>query len=207
MKPGGHWKDLYNDDGMYNDLLLDPTSSEDVLYEQIMKWMMDDDAEDTLLKTSIPQKGLEYTDEPVIRGMYFLSLIDPYVNAEPELVVNGESDVFISGYNSIFSGLNFQKIKYFAPVYNHTVNGYYRVDSVEIVDMKEILQKEFDELKTQGKTSKYKGFDKTIRISLSLSEYALLDKPFTYGLDSNAAKGLLCLEKNLKSYVNRRNYN
>lgn len=198
LKPGGHWKNLYNNDGMYNDLLLDPTSSEDVLYEQIMKWIMDDDAEDTLLKTSIPQKGLEYTDEPVIRGMFFLSLIDSYVNAEPELVINGESDIFISGYNSIFSGLNFQKIKYFAPVYNHAVNGYYRVDSVEIVDMKEILQKEFDELKTQGKTSKYKGFDKTIRISLSLSEYTLLDKPFTYGLDSNAAKGIALSREEFK---------
>lgn len=66
LKPGGHWNQLYNDDGLYNDLLLDPTSSEDVLYGQIEKWIMDDNASKTLLETSIPQKGLEYTDEPEI---------------------------------------------------------------------------------------------------------------------------------------------
>jgi hypothetical protein len=156
LKPGGHWNHLYNEEGLYNDLLLDPTSSEDVLYGQIEKWIRDDNAGETLLETSIPQKGLEYTDEPVIKGAYYLSLVDPHVNAVPELVKNGQSGIFISGYSSILSGVNFQKIKYFAPVDNHIVKGYYRVDSVEIVDMKEMLQKELDELKSSGKTSKYK---------------------------------------------------
>lgn len=60
LKPGGHWNHLYNEEGLYNDLLLDPTSSEDVLYQQIKKWIMDDNASETLLETSIPQRGLEY---------------------------------------------------------------------------------------------------------------------------------------------------
>lgn len=60
LKPGGQWRHLYNDKGEYNDLLLSPESSEDVLYHQIENWIMDDDAETTLLETSIPQKGLEY---------------------------------------------------------------------------------------------------------------------------------------------------
>ena len=63
LKPGGHWNHLYNEEGVYNDLLLDPTSSEDVLYNQIEKWIMDDSASATLLETSIPQKGLEYVIE------------------------------------------------------------------------------------------------------------------------------------------------
>ena len=63
LKPGGHWNHLYNEEGFYNDLLLDPTSSEDVLYQQIEKWIMDDNAVETLLETSIPQKGLEYVTE------------------------------------------------------------------------------------------------------------------------------------------------
>ena len=200
FKPGGHWNHLYNEEGLYNDLLLDPTSSEDVLYQQIEKWIMDDNAVGTLLETSIPQKGLEYTDEPVIKGSYYLSLVDPHVNAAPELVKEGQSRIFISGYSSILSGVNFQKIKFFAPVDNHVVNGYYRVDSVEIVDMKDILQKELDELKSSGKTSKYRGFDKSIRICLKLSEYKLLDKPFTYGLDRNAAIGVALTREQFKEY-------
>jgi hypothetical protein len=200
LKPGGHWNHLYNEEGLYNDILLDPTSSEDVLYAQIEKWIMDDGASETLLETSIPQKGLEYTDEPVVKGAYYLSLVDPHVNKVPELVKKGESDVFISGYNSILSGVNFQKIKYLAPVDNHIVNGYYKVDSVEIVDMKEVLQKELERLKTSGKISKYKGFDKPIRICFRLSEYKLLNKPFIYGLDSNSAKGIALTREEFKEY-------
>ena len=60
LKPGGHWNHLFNEEGLYNDLLLDPMSSEDVLYGQIEKWIMDDNAVETLLKTSIPQRGLKY---------------------------------------------------------------------------------------------------------------------------------------------------
>lgn len=194
LKPG---KMIMDKDG---NLILDPNSSEQVLREQIEKWIMDDDAVETLLETSIPQKGLEYTDEPVIKGSYYLSLVDSHVNAAPELIKNGQSGMFISGYSSILSGVNFLKIKFFAPVDNHVVNGYYRVDSVEIVDMKDILQKELDELKSSGKTSKYKGFDKSIRICLKLSEYKPLDKPFTYGLDRNAAIGVALTREQFKEY-------
>lgn len=201
LKPGGHWKHLFNEEGLYNDLLLDPTSSEDVLYQQIEKWIMDDDAAKTLLESSIPQRGLEYTDEPVIKGTYYLSLVDPHVNTAPELVKNGQSGIFISGYSSILSGVNFQKIKYFAPVDNHVVSGYYRVDAVEIVDMGETLKKEKDKLEKAGKSSKYKGFDKALRICLRLSSYKTLEKPFIYGLDRNAAIGVALKRDEFNSYV------
>ena len=202
LKPGGHWKHLFNKEGFYNDLLIDPTSSEDVLYQQIEKWIMDDDAAQTLLESSIPQRGLEYTDEPVIKGAYYLSLVDPHVNTAPELVKNGQSGIFISGYSSILSGVNFQKIKYFAPIDNHVVSGYYRVDAVEIVDMGETLKKEKEELEKAGKSSKYKGFDKVLRICLRLSNYKPLEKPFIYGLDRNAAIGVALTRQEFKDYAN-----
>ena len=205
LKPGGHWKHLFNEEGLYNDLLLDPTSSEDVLYQQIEKWIMDDDAAQTLLESSIPQRGLEYTDEPVIKGTYYLSLVDPHVNTDPKLVKIGQSGIFISGYSSILSGVNFQKIKFFAPVDNHVVSGYYRVDAVEIVDMGEILKKEKDELERKGKSSKYKGFDKALRICLRLSNYKALEKPFIYGLDRNAAIGVALTRKEFKDYIKSSN--
>lgn len=200
LKPGGHWYHLYNEEGVYNDILLDPTSSEDVLYSQIEKWIMDDNASETLLETSIPQKGLEYTDEPVVKGTFYLSLVDPHVNAAHELVTNGQADIFISGYKSILSGVDFQKIKYFAPVDNHIVKGYYRIDSVEIINMQETLHKEIEELKSSGKTSRYNGFNKPIRICLKLSEYKLLEKPFTYGLDRNAAIGVVLTRAQFRKY-------
>lgn len=202
LKPGGHWNHLFNEEGAYNDLLLDPASSEDVLYHQIEKWIMDEDATQTLLESAIPQRGLEYTDEPVIKGSYYLSLVDPHVNVAPELVKSGQSGIFISGYSSILSGVNFQKIKYFAPVDNHLVSGYYRVDAVEIIDMGETLKKEKEELEREGKFSKYKGFDKALRICLKLSDYKALEKPFVYGLDRNAAIGVALTRNEFKSYVN-----
>jgi primosomal protein N' len=71
---------------------------------------------------------------------------------------------------------------------------------IEIVDMKEVLQKELERLKTSGKISKYKGFDKPIRICFRLSEYKLLNKPFIYGLDSNSAKGIALTREEFKEY-------
>lgn len=57
LKPGGKWHE------MKDDCLLDPTSSEDVLYQQIKSWLEDDDSQNTLLQNSIPQKGLSYSIE------------------------------------------------------------------------------------------------------------------------------------------------
>ena len=42
----------------------------------------------------------------------------------------------------MLSGMDFQKIKYFAPVDNHLVKGYYQVLPVETMDMGEVLAKE-----------------------------------------------------------------
>ncbi len=60
LKPGGHWRGLYDKDGEFNDLLLDPSASEDALYHQIESWINDTHALQTLLQTSIAQKGLAY---------------------------------------------------------------------------------------------------------------------------------------------------
>ena len=108
MKPGGHWNHLYNEEGLYNDLLLDPTSSEDVLYQQIEKWIMDDNASETLLETSIPQRGLEY----VIDGT--------------ALQRNGVLMVMMENYES--------KSKNFFPSGKLAVGIKYTKDSMEIVE-------------------------------------------------------------------------
>lgn len=61
LKPGGQWNYLLDQNGSFNELLLDPTSSEDVLYKQIETWIEDEHATQTLLETAIPQRGLQYT--------------------------------------------------------------------------------------------------------------------------------------------------
>lgn len=202
LKPGGQWKSMFKSGGLYNDLLLDPTSSEDVLYHQIEEWLNDDHPEDTLLQTTIPQKGLEYTEEPAIKGSYLLSIIDSYVNGDVKAVENGESTEFVTGYRAILAGLDFQKIKYLAPVVNHMVTGYYIVESVNAVDMKSVLDNDYNERVKNGKdVSKYKGFDKTIRIRLKLGKYKKLEKPFVYGLDMNAAKGVTLTKAEFNDYI------
>lgn len=207
LKPGGHWKHLFNEEGLYNDLLLDPTSSEDVLYQQIEKWIMDDDAAQTLLESSIPQRGLEYM-LPVVNGSYLLSTIDSHVNEDVKAIEIGNSNVFITGYSAILAGLDFQKIKFFAPVVNHIVTGYYIVSSVNAVDMKPVLDKDYNERVQKGKdVNRYKGFDKTIRICLELGKYKKLEKPFLYGINSNAAKGVALTRSEFNDYVNNHSVN
>ena len=154
-----------------------------------------------MLEESIPQKGLEYSDEPIHKGTFYIASVDGHVNAAKELVLNGQSKIFFSGYKSILSGVDFQKIKYFAPVDNHLVKGYYQVLSVEAMDMSEVLVKEKAEAK--GAALKYRGYDKPIRICLKLGKYTQLSSPFVYGLDSNASKGIAITRKEFKEYCKK----
>ena len=182
-------------------IIVNANSSEQALRRQIRHWLEDDNGREQLLEESIPQKGLEYSDEPVNKGTFYIASVDGHVNATKEPVQNGQSDVFFSGYMSILSGVDFQKIKYFAPVDNHLVKGYYQVLSVEVMDMSEILAKE--KAKATGQAKNYKGYDKPIRICLKLGKYTQLSSPFIYGLDSNASKGIAMTRKEFKEYCNR----
>ena len=143
---------------------------------------------------------MEYTNEPVNRGPFYLASVDTHVNVSKELVVDGKSGIFFSGYTSVLSGVDFQKIKYFAPVDNHQVKGYYHVLSVEAMDVSEVLAKEKEGATGQAKN--YKGYDKPIRICLKLGKYTQLSSPFVYGLDSNASKGIAMTRKEFKEYCN-----
>lgn len=154
---------------------INPNDSESVLYEQIKAWLEDEHSRDSLLESSIPQKGLEYSDDEVFKGTYFLSTIDKAVNEDKESIIGGTAEEFFSGYKAILSGLNYQQIKYFAPVESHIVKGFYEVDAVEIVNVEDKLMC-FDE------NSKYKGKKQPIRIHLKISSYKKLNTPFLYGI-------------------------
>ena len=195
LKPGNHWN------SPDSELLLSIDSSEDVLYNTIKNWLNEESPRQELLENTIPQRGLEYT-MPVGNGAYLLSTIDSHVNEDVKEIESGNSEMFVTGYSAILAGLDFQKIKFFAPVVNHMVAGYYIVSSVNAVDMKAVLDKDYNERVQNGKDVKrYKGFDKTIRIRLELGKYKKLEKPFVYGLDSNAAKGVALTRSEFNDYV------
>ena len=198
LKPGGHWYGMYKEDGKYNDLLLAPSSSEDVLYHQIETWLNDNHARQTLVEKAIPQKGLEYVEEGSVKGPYFLSSIDNHVNKNLEEIIGGTADCFISGYTTLLAGIDFGQIKYFAAVNDHQVAGYYKVESYSVFDAAELLEKDKE---TDGK--RYQGYDKPYRVKLELGEYIQLDAPFTYGIDRNAAKGVAMPAKVFKEYCKK----
>ena len=179
-------------------VIVNANSPEQALRRQIRHWLEDGNGRERLLEESIAQKGLEYSDEPVNKGTFYIASVDSHVNAAKRLVLDGRGKIFFSGYKSILSGVDFQKIKYFAPVDNHLVKGYYQVLAVEAMDMSEVLAKGKAEAK--GAALKYGGYDKPIRICLKLGRYTLLSAPFVYGLDSNASKGIAMTRKEFKEY-------
>lgn len=182
-------------------IVVDANSSEQALRRQIRQWLSDDEGREDLLKHSIPQKGLVYSDEPVNKGTFYLSLVDPHVNEDREAILSGNGKCFYSGYKSVLSGVDFQKIKYFVPVEDHKAYGYYQVEAVEAVDKSEQLKTEQQRLVENGKTSTYKGFDSPIRICLKLGKYQILPHSFTYGIDRNLAIGMAMTRKEFKEYL------
>ena len=178
---------------------LRPNKSENALKEQIRKWIDDEDSKKMLLEMSIPQRGLEYVDERESKGPYFLSSIDPHVNADEESVINGTASVFISGYSTIYAGVDFQQIKYFAPVKDHKVYGYYKVKSYKAIDASDTLQKD----KETKYFKAYKGYDKPFRIQIEIGSYTKLSHQFTYGIDRNAARGTAMSARMFKEYCNK----
>ena len=89
LKPGGQWKGMYDEDGNFNDILLDVNSSEDVLYHQIESWINDEDAKRTLLETSIPQNGLQYHEDDEKTLGVALVMMESFEN-KMKGVVNGK---------------------------------------------------------------------------------------------------------------------
>ena len=56
----------------------------------------------------------------------------------------------------------------------------------------------------KGKTDTYDGYDKPFRIVLEIEEYKQLDKPFNYGINQNAAKGVTLTRNNFLHYINEK---
>ncbi len=134
-----------------------------------------------ILMGSIPQRGLNYTDEPVLEGEYFLSAIDTKVNNNVEELMDGSANIFISGYATLTSGFNLQRIKNFSVVDRHKVKGVYEVEKVTIVDKTDTLEQAKKQAKEGHKEDKYQGYEYPIRMQLTLGKYSPI-REFTYGI-------------------------
>lgn len=197
LKPGAKY---IEEDGV---LKLDPTSSESVLYEQIKAWLTDTDRRQHLLEKSRPQRGLNYTDEDVVEGAYFLSTIDTKVNENIQELKDGTGDTFVSGYSTLTSGVNLQKLKYLAIVDNHEVKGFYRIISSKIVDKKQHLDELYAKAVAENNKQalKYGGYTSQYRIEFELGEYKTLKQKFIYGLQ-DAPRGRSMTRKEFREYCN-----
>ena len=143
-------------------------------------------------RVSIPQEDSESSG----KGPYLLSSLDTHVNANIAEIAEGKASWFISGFATLLAGIDFSQIKYFAPIINHHVAGYYKVLSYDVIDATELLDE-------GTRDNRYHGYDKPYRVKLELADYKALDSPFTYGLDRNAAKGVAMPAKVFKEYCKK----
>lgn len=186
-------------------IIVDVNSSEQALRNQIKKWLDDEDSKEQLLEVSIPQKGLQYVSDSANNGPYYISKLDPHVNDDTTQILNGNGTVFISGYSSLLSGVNFKDIKYFIPVSkDRFVYGYYKVSKTEVCDISDKLTMEKKNLEQEGKSpGPYKGYDKPYRVRMYLTEYVKIENPFKYGLDRLSAVGTALSAKVFRNYCKR----
>ena len=132
------------------------------------------------------------------KGPYFLSTIDTHVNADAAAIVSGMATQFISGYSTLLAGIDFGRVKYFAPVDKHHVAGYYKVSSCSVFDASDLLR-----TIGIGGDKRYDGYERPFRVMMELGEYIPLSVPFTYGIDSNAARGVAMPAKTFREYCKK----
>ena len=170
LKPGGSLLDedgrpIRDDEGR---LVLDPNSSEAVLYEQIRTWLEETNRREKLLQKTAPQKGLYYTDEDK-EAIYMILSIDKRANKNFAEIMKGESNTIIMGRKGLEEKEDIQAIRYIVPVTASRIYGYYRVKSVNLT---KINDAEFP-----------------IRIRFEVANYRPFELPAKYGLTQYAFRG------------------
>lgn len=114
-------------------LLIDPSSSEILLYETIEKWLNNSNRKNELLKKSIPQKGLYYSDAKSVDNVLLTSVLSTD-SPSPDIdsLKTGLANSYMLPANFPIE-FNLNEIKYFAPIFRNSIKtfyGYYIVDSI-----------------------------------------------------------------------------
>lgn len=177
-------------------LRINPHDSETALREQVKKWLEEENSREHLLEKAIPQKGLEYSDEPVTKGDFFLHSLDSNVNQFKKEVEEGrgEGKTVLSGYKAFESNFDLHNLKYFVPVKNQRIYGYYKIESLKVVNASNVLIERKKQLKADGKFETFSGDNQPIRISFQLGNYKKMNSILKYGL-LDAHKGKIMKRK------------
>ena len=135
-------------------------------------------------------RELGYTkgaDTPIEKtDLMFLSSIEAKVNPENAALKNGTATKFVSGHTPDAS-IDLQQLKYFAPIINHEVDGAYEIKSVGVIYV--------DDAKHP------------MRLQFKLKNYRKFRKPFIFGVDSLASKGIAINSSQLAQYLDEESPN
>ena len=130
LKPGGHWKRMYDEKGNFNISLLDETSSEDVLYQQIKTWLDDEHSKQTLLNKAIPQRGLEYVEEGARESQKsqraYLTALVTKDDKELESFQNHTATSYVM--LRIPTNVDLSDISYLLPMVQGRIDGWYDIE-------------------------------------------------------------------------------
>lgn len=171
------------------ELVIQPSSTEKALRKQIRAWITEQYPRTKLLHSSIPQKGLEYTDEPIIEGTYLIASIDTEVNDDIEALIAGRGSIFVSGSNLLLSGINLSRVRYLAIVREQTIAGFYCIAGTKVVD-------KLQDLSTKESMNR----DKPYRLEITLGEYKSVT-PFTYDRPMDVTLGDAITRSEFWTYV------
>ena len=126
LKPGSTRIDL---DG---NLYIDPSSSEILLFDELKKWIENKNRKDDLLKKSIPQRGLFYTDK-IFTNVLLVSVLPTDIPAPNISQLKSGTASFYMLTPNFPVDIDLNSVKYFAPVYKRDPKyfyGYYKVDGI-----------------------------------------------------------------------------
>ena len=166
LKPGGHWFSMYKKDGSFSDLLLDPESSEDVLYQQIKMWLDDEHATQTLLKNTIPQKGLYYSKGEPLCLMISVAGVE---NVGCSYELRKGLPCTIKCRNERFDGKDMLRVRYIAPVLDNLCKGIYEIkkSKISIEGRGSFIEFEVDNFKRLGEKNVKNQLERGIDFSYS----------------------------------------
>ena len=133
LKPGAS---VINENG---ELELDPTSSEKVLYDQIAAWLKDEYRRENLLEKSVPQKGLEYTDDKhsgisVADEPSLMIVLEQMVHQIPKIIMSGKYGIGLDNSPEADTFTEEAKKCKYAILHNWNSSQVYRIKSMTIVD-------------------------------------------------------------------------
>ena len=152
-------------------LILDPNSSESVLYEQIAAWLNDDSRRQNLLERSIPQKGLYYTSDEPKDAVYMILTLDDDVNKDVNAVLSGSADSIVMGRKGMEETKDIQTVRYIAPIVpGGHIMGYYKV--------------------TRANLKHVEGSSYPVRIKFEVSDWVKLENPAKFGIAKLAFRGV-----------------